>query len=601
MAISFSRPDPSSPAAVAEASFGVARRGFDQAEVRDFLRMVSAEMNQLHERVTFLERELRLAQRNGGVGELDEETVTRLLGEEAARILSTARESAAQIRQRAEEGAASVLREATDEAQRLREEAEIEAARRRADATSDAEAELSMAKQQGREMVNEARAYRERVLGELARRREAARQQIEQLIHGRDRLIQVFERARLVAVDVIAELTPLGGPDEYVNLDPTTGPVPMMVPASTVTARPPGPAPIAEPPAVEPAAVEPAAVEEPSASVEPAADAAEPAADAEEPVTVGEVADAARDAVIAAGTPHREPPAAEAPAPTAEGALIRLPSSDDEAAAEVDRNADVVAFPGRGAKVDDLFARLRAGVDEHPSVDAEVEAAEPGDTVFSRRDADITPLIVSAARKLKRVLADEQNEVLATLRRSEPVRTLDALVPWESEHAQRYVQAIGDELYQAALTGAATLSDAGAKAHRSDIARAKALEPVEQALDESLIAPLRDRLRRCVEESGADNNEVAKRARALYREWKTQRIDEHLDDIVRLAYGRGALAAVDPGTPVRWAVDPDGPPCPDAEDNALAGPTPAGQAFPTGHVCAPAHAGCRCMLVRAEG
>ena len=38
-----------------------------------------------------------------------------------------------------------------------------------------------MAKQQGREMVDEARAYRERVLSELARRRELARQQIEQL------------------------------------------------------------------------------------------------------------------------------------------------------------------------------------------------------------------------------------------------------------------------------------------------------------------------------------------------------------------------------------------------------------------------------------
>ena len=89
-----------------------------------------------------------------------------------------------------------------------------------------------MAKQQGREMVNEARAYRERVLSELARRRELARQQIEQLMHGRDRLLQAFERARLVAVDVMAELTPLGEPDEYVNLSPTTGPVPMMVPKS---------------------------------------------------------------------------------------------------------------------------------------------------------------------------------------------------------------------------------------------------------------------------------------------------------------------------------------------------------------------------------
>ena len=42
--------------------------------------------------------------------------------------------------------------------------------------------------------------------------------------------MQSFERARLVAVDVVSELQPLGEPDEYVNLAPTTGPVPVMVP-----------------------------------------------------------------------------------------------------------------------------------------------------------------------------------------------------------------------------------------------------------------------------------------------------------------------------------------------------------------------------------
>ncbi|MGZ4680060.1 MAG: DivIVA domain-containing protein, partial [Ilumatobacteraceae bacterium] len=232
MALSFSRPDPSSPDAVASATFSTTRRGFDQNEVRDLLRMVAAEMARLQERERFLERELRSAQRgstNAAVA-LDEEVVTRMLGEEAARILSTAREAASQIKIRSEDAGSRMLREATDEAQRLREEAEVEAARRRQDASADAESELVMAKQQGREMVNEARAYRERVLSELARRRELARQQIEQLMHGRDRLLQAFERSRLVAVDVMAELTPLGEPSEYVNLSPTTGPVPLMVP-----------------------------------------------------------------------------------------------------------------------------------------------------------------------------------------------------------------------------------------------------------------------------------------------------------------------------------------------------------------------------------
>ncbi len=50
MAMSFSRPDPASPTQVADASFSTGRRGFDQNEVRDFLRMVSAELGRLRER-----------------------------------------------------------------------------------------------------------------------------------------------------------------------------------------------------------------------------------------------------------------------------------------------------------------------------------------------------------------------------------------------------------------------------------------------------------------------------------------------------------------------------------------------------------------------
>ena len=237
MAVSISRPDPTSPASVAEAKFSSARRGYDQDEVRELLRSVAAELRRLQEREVDLERELRIAQSRtvDGTEGLDDETVARVLGEETLHVLQTARESASQIKIRAEEGAARILREAAEDANRMREQAEIEASRKRTDAAADAEGEVSLAKQQGREMVNEARAYRERVLSELTRRRELARQQIEQLILGRDRLLQVFERARLVAVDVVAELTPLGEPEEYVDLSPTTGPVPMMVPARSLT------------------------------------------------------------------------------------------------------------------------------------------------------------------------------------------------------------------------------------------------------------------------------------------------------------------------------------------------------------------------------
>ena len=598
MAISFSRPDPSSPAAVSTANFSTGRRGYEQAEVREFLRMVAAELARLQEREKFLERELRMAQRNSpnAAVVLDEEVVTRMLGEEAARILSTAREAASQIKVRAEEGASRVLREATDEAQRLREEAEIESARRRQDASSDAESELQMAKQQGREMVNEARAYRERVLGELARRRELARQQIEQLVHGRDRLLQAFERARLAAVDVMAEMTPLGEPSEYVNLSPTTGPVPLMVPAHEL-----------RPPAVdEEVAAEPESDEGEIASVvalfggEIDADTADAEADSsDEDSSEADSSDGEGKASV--GDLFARLRAARADT-VVQRPLVDEPVAEAEAEAAQPAEAEAEAEPepvGDLEVVTDLTV-----VGEELSVfqvspTAPTVVAEPDDSPFGRRDAELTPLIVASARKLKRVLADEQNDVLHILRRNDPVRALTALLPAEAEHVQRYAAAIDGELRNGALAGAASVDDGSKGAHLKAINRNKALQPAVDALLATIILPLRLRLERAVIDADGDNGELADTVRALYREWKTQRIDEHLDDVARMAFGHGALAALTPGTPVCWAVDPNGPACPDAEDNALAGVIGAGQPFPTDNTCAPAHEGCRCMLQHA--
>jgi DivIVA domain-containing protein len=631
MALSFSRPDPSSPDAVASASFSTSRRGYDQTEVRDLLRMVAAEMARLQEREKFLERELRTAQRgatNSAVA-LDEEVVTRMLGEEAARILQTAREAASQIKLRSEDGASRMLREATDEAQRLREEAEVEAARRRQDASADAESELVMAKQQGREMVNEARAYRERVLSELARRRELARQQIEQLMHGRDRLLQAFERSRLVAVDVMAELTPLGEPSEYVNLAPTTGPVPLMVPNQ------------------RPVDGEP---ELPIAVTVVESDVGEVAGDE---VVTDQPDDT--DVLIASETEEvSEQPTVEDDDTVNQVLLMRDTHEvhDHDDLDDARKTAPVVALFGDGeddegideapsASVDDLFARLRAaraesvveraqqstaedadGAEEAAVADTDTDAtvsltiiedlsvfeASPkapeveealDDTLFGQREASLTPIIVACAKKLKRVLADEQNEILHTLRRNEPVRTIDTMLPWETEQAARYAAAITADLDKAALMGAASIDKGTVKEHKADINRAGATKAAIEALTTTIVAPLRERLERAVSDAAGDNAELADTVRGLYREWKTQRIDEHLDDVARAAFGRGALAAVVPGTPVCWMVDPHGPACPDAEDNALAGEVAAGQPFPTGDTSAPAHEGCRCMLALA--
>ena len=73
------------------------------------------------------------------------------------------------------------------------------------------------------------------------------------------------------------------------------------------------------------------------------------------------------------------------------------------------------------------------------------------------------------------------------------------------------------------------------------------LAPVEESLRDDLVGPLRSRIATRVAAADGDNDEITKSVRAVYREWKTQHIDDHLDDLVRLAHGRGVFAALDPG------------------------------------------------------
>jgi len=240
-----------------------------------------------------------------------------------------------------------------------------------------------------------------------------------------------------------------------------------------------------------------------------------------------------------------------------------------------------------------------AGADADDADDAEGAdlAVEP--TPFSRRDEAIVPLIVSGARKIKRVLADEQNGVLDTLRRNEPVRSLGDMLPEIGEHLDVYIGALADELIGAAAAGATEIGINDTKTLRRKLAKTGALDNAHDLLRTDLLRPLRDRLERAIADGAGDNEDITKRVRAVYREWKTQHIDDQLDDVFRFAHGGGFAVSIEPGTQITWAIDPGHPACPDCEDNSLAGSVAAGEAFPTGHTAAPAHPGCRCLTVPA--
>ncbi len=637
MAISFSRPDPSSPAAVGSAAFPTSRRGFDQAEVRDFLKMVAAEMARLQERERFLESEMRAMQTRGlsAPGRLDEETVTTLLGEEAARVLTAARDASTQIRDRAEESATRLVKDAAEDAVRIRESAVLEAARIRDDSGADAEAEIEMAKQQGRDMVNEAREYREKVLSELSRRRDAARSQIEQLLHGRDRLMNAFERARIASEDVIGGLTDAHDEPEFiVDLSPTTGPVPIIN---------------SEHPSVKVFDREEVVVEDEPAEMVSNVVIFDHESEAEVEVIADEVSIEVIDEVQIVDvlhpvhTPADVEPAAEEVVsvepteisqtnvvslfgrgrrsidmPEIEIEEVEVEQPVEEAIVVPTTKKDVVA-------VDDIFAKLRAGSTadvaakttspsdivkgEKPAAKASAPKAEkkakakPAAPVvdlarFEERNEELSPVVVAMARKLKRVLADEQNTVLGHVRAKRSSLDIDAVLGTEAEHSARYASAVAEDSMAAASAGAKSVKAAGGSSRR--VTQKAIAAHAVSAITAGLVAGFREDARIAIGEAEGDREVLLGLIRDVYRSWKTERIDSHVDDIACSSYSHGAYLALEPGSKITWMAEPDTNCCSECEDNSLGGSVVRGDDFPTGHSHPPAHAGCRCLVAPVQ-
>jgi DivIVA domain-containing protein len=532
------------PSSISSASFTNVRRGFDPDEVRSYLRQVAAELARALESEASLRREVEELQRD--TSELDEATVAGLLGEETARVLTTAREAARSIKARAEENMERLLRTAQEDAARLREEADLDIARQRQEAADEAEHTVEDARDEGRHMVSEARAVRERMLHDLQRRRDAARRQIADLDEARQQLIELFGSTQR---SVSAVLASLGATVE----EPAA-------PEDDIDAMMTGEAVVAVVGVAEP---------------------------------VAESVDATHDAVL---------DDADAESAAMGAVVLSLVVGEPDVAPAV---ADAGAGAAEESDAPEVFRRIRAdradAVSRAEELLAETETSEVFDVVatgpsaLERRDVALAPVTSSLAKRLKRALADEQNGVLDKLRR-QGGPTIEGLVGTLDEQAERYRAAAEDELWAAATAGARSLVD---DAEEADVASrldgARVLDGALAAVTSLLVEPLRSHLERSLADAGGDSVEVASRLRATYREWKTQRFDELTSHLVLAAHGAGAFAAVEKGTPLHWVGDPTAS-CPDCDDNALAGAVLAGEAFPTGHSHAPAHPGCRCAI-----
>jgi cell division septum initiation protein DivIVA len=589
--------------------------------------MVAAELARLQERERFLESEMRSMQTRGfsGPGRLDEETVTTLLGEEAARVLTAARDASTQIRERAEEAATRLVKDAAEDAARLREAAATEAQRVHETALADAEAELSLAKQQGRDMVMEAREYREKVLGELSKRRDAARAQIEQLLHGRDRLMNAFERARIATDDVINGLTEAHDEPEFiVDLSPTTGPIPVINPNHPSVNQGPtiydvmeaGDLETTHPEVIVEVVEEPTDAELISIEMEEAGEEVVEVEVAEvmelvEVAPIEVVEEAIIDDVIVDIAPVETQPVHE---------VVEVDDVEEQP-------TNVVSLFGRGRKADpaeDIFAKLReatpeavvqkvakaekpakaskparahvvetSAVDEVPTI----ELPTPQPERFSLRAEAISPIVGQMSRKLKRVLADEQNNVMEHLKGKRTSLEMNAILGTIEEHAARYATVIAEDAMAAASAGVKSMT--GARSSSKRVTQKGIGNSTQAVLIAGLVAQFREDARIAIGEAEGNREVLSDLMRDIYRKWKMSGIDAHVDDIACDAFVRGSYLSLEPNTPIFWMTDPNGAPCSDCADNALGGVVKKGEEFPTGHQHPLVHVGCRCLVCPA--
>lgn len=279
----------------------------------------------------------------------------------------------------------------------------------------------------------------------------------------------------------------------------------------------------------------------------------------------------------------------EAARAEAEAVLSELPCPDDaepSMAKGTDEAGPIedlggVAATAQGTSSDAI------GVDETAVSDED----GAGDDLLERRNRLTAPVHDRLARKLKRALQDDQNDLLDRARSRTRQADSDTL-PGEMEHAARFRLAAAEVLDEAFVAGTeyalAVVPGAGPAVRPNGSDQAAVLA-------DELVSELRGRLSRALAEPGLDEVGTADAVGAVYRSWKGARIETLAMDHVIAGFGRGVLASAPSGARLTWVVDDDGP-CPDCDDNGLAGPTPAGDAFPTGQVHPPAHAGCRCLL-----
>jgi hypothetical protein len=463
----------------------------------------------------------------------------RQLGEQTSRVLTAAEEAGRGIRDQARRDAAGILAEARIKADELARSA---ASQRRA-----AEEELRR--------FREARAI-------LANQIEDVHRRLEEIILRLKTPIDApggpgVSSSPPMPPATLPQATPVGAEEQ----------TPAAEPAAQAGGGVPGSSPAGPPsgehrngrPGIGPAEGDEPVVSEASGNghetgVTPPAEQGAPGDDVTAAATETAPAEAAATGAAATGaTVPAIEPAAEVAKPAAEA----TPESGPESAAASGDPAEREAFRRRGEALGDA------------------------------------PLV--AARSLKRLLQEDQNDLLDRIRRFRGRGTFESDILPLQVQIERFAGGLRAVLEPAFLAGR---SQGGAPAIGDPP------EAVRALVAKQVVAPLRRDLARMIEPriaAGDTATTVSERAGDVYRVWKGVRTELLGEGLAYAAFHHGLLEAWReahrPGK--RWALSPDEADCPrdTCRTNATAGAVGLDASFPSGHLAPPAHGACTCTII----
>ena len=202
------------PEVIRNHRFTTAFRGYDTAEVRAFLDKVANAISEYSQNAsTFV---MSVAQSvSPPPNEQSKDLADVSVASEAAAQLALAQARTQSIIAAAKNEANAIVAKANDDAARIILRARAESrGKPSADtmaaveaALADAPTDPTLAREQARIMISEAKAVRERILTDLAKRRRVAHVQLEQLRVAREKLLESFRDARRVADDASRDLS----------------------------------------------------------------------------------------------------------------------------------------------------------------------------------------------------------------------------------------------------------------------------------------------------------------------------------------------------------------------------------------------------------